>query len=70
MTHCSFLGTSTIHLRLEIAKGETALAEMGVDLDHPHDMSPAILIQNGLDLEEQQYIFNIMTHGSTILTVN
>jgi hypothetical protein len=55
MIYCSFPGTSTVNLRLEIAKEETALAEMGVD--QPHDMSPALLIQNGLDIEEQQYVY-------------
>ena len=39
-------------LRLEIAKEEAALAETGAD--QPHEMTPALLIQNGLDLEEQQ----------------
>jgi hypothetical protein len=44
-----------VDLRLEIAKEEAALAETGADL--PHDMTPALLIQNGLDLEEQQYVY-------------
>ncbi len=39
-------------LRLEFAKEEGALTETGAD--QPHDMMPALLIQNGLDLEEQQ----------------
>ena len=47
-----FLGTSTIELCLKIAKEEAALAETGAD--QPYDMTPARLIQNGLDLEEQQ----------------
>jgi len=54
LLYCSFpfLVTSTTSLHLEIAKEEAALAETGAD--QPHDMTPALLIQNGLDLEEQQ----------------
>ena len=48
------LGTSIVNLRLEIAKEEAILAETGVD--QPHEMAPALLIQNGLDLEEHQYV--------------
>jgi len=51
---CSFPGTSITSLRLEIAKEEAALTETGID--QPHEMTPAVLIQNGLDLEEQQYV--------------
>jgi len=51
----SFPGTSIASLRLEIAKEEGALlTETGTD--QPHEMTPALLIQNGLDLEEQQYV--------------
>lgn len=39
-------------LRLEIAKEEAAFADTSTDL--PHVMTPAQLIQTGLDLEEQQ----------------
>ncbi len=48
----SFLGTSITSLQLEIAKEEAALIETGAD--QPHDMTLALLIQNGSDLEEQQ----------------
>jgi hypothetical protein len=52
--YCSFLGTSTVNLRLETAKEQvTAFAETGAD--QPHEMTPAVLIRNGLDLEDQQY---------------
>jgi hypothetical protein len=43
-----------LSLRLEIAKEEAALPETGAY--QPHDMTPAQLIQNGLELEEQQYV--------------
>lgn len=52
LRRCSFLGTSITSLRLELAKEEAISSETGVE--HPHDMTPALLIQNGLDLEEQQ----------------
>jgi len=35
-----------------ITKEEVALTETGAD--QPHDMTLVLLIQNGLDLEEQQ----------------
>lgn len=44
-----------MNLRLEIAKEEAVLAETGAN--QPHDMTPAQLIQNGLDLEERQYVY-------------
>ena len=49
-----FLGTSVTELRLEIAKEEAALAETGAA--QPHDMTPSMLIQMALELEEQQYV--------------
>lgn len=48
------LGMSVTALRLEIAKEEAALAEIGAAL--PHEMTPSLLIQTGLELEEQQYV--------------
>src|SRR6267154_2078029 len=51
---CSFSGTSIMSLHLEIAKEEVALTETVAN--QPHKMTPALLIQNGLDLEEQQYV--------------
>jgi hypothetical protein len=45
-------GASLATLCLEIAKEEAALVETGAV--QPHDMTPSILIQNGLELEEQQ----------------
>jgi hypothetical protein len=39
-------------LRLESAKEEGALTKTGAD--QPHDIMLVLLIQNGLDLEEQQ----------------
>jgi len=60
-----FPGTSTVKLCLEIAKEEADLAETGAD--QPHDMMPVLLIQNGLDLEEQQYV--LMTCSFTSLTI-
>jgi hypothetical protein len=45
---------SVTALRLEIAKEEAALAEIGAAL--PHEMTPSLLIQTGLELEEQQYV--------------
>jgi hypothetical protein len=45
-----------MNLRLEIAKEEAALAETGAD--QPHNMTPSQLIQNGLALEEQQYVYH------------
>jgi len=38
-------------LRLELAKEEAALTETGSD--QPHDMTLVLLVQSGLDLEEQ-----------------
>ena len=52
LLYYSFLGTSTLSLCLEITKEEAELTETGTD--QPHDMTLALLIQNGLDLEEQQ----------------
>ena len=51
-----FLGTSTTDLRLEIAREDAALAEAGAD--QPHEMTPALLIQKGLALEEEQYVYS------------
>jgi hypothetical protein len=48
----SFSGTTITSLRDEIDK--EAASETGAD--QPHEMTPARLIQNGLDLEEQQYV--------------
>ncbi|KAN0109688.1 hypothetical protein V8E52_009034 [Russula decolorans] len=45
--------TSIASLRLEIAKEEAASTKT-TGADQPHDMTPSLLIQNGLDLEEQQ----------------
>lgn len=47
-------GMSVMALRLEIAKEEAALAETGAAL--PHEMTPSLLVQAGLELEEQQYV--------------
>jgi hypothetical protein len=48
------LGTSVVSLCLELAKEEAAaITETGV---RPHEMTPAMLIQNGLELEEQQCV--------------
>jgi len=48
------LGISVIALRLEIAKEEASLAEIvGAQ---PHEMTPSILVQTGLELEEQQCV--------------
>ncbi|KAN0118878.1 hypothetical protein V8E52_004650 [Russula decolorans] len=47
--------TSIASLRLEIAKEEAASTET-TGADQPHDMTPSLLIQNGLDLEEQQRV--------------
>ncbi|KAN0105342.1 hypothetical protein V8E52_011131 [Russula decolorans] len=47
--------TSIASLRLEIAKEEAASTET-TGADQPHDMTPSLLIQNGLDLEEQQWV--------------
>ncbi len=41
-------------LCLELAKEEAALTETGSD--QPHDMTLVLLVQSGLDLEEQQYV--------------
>ena len=46
------LGTSMVTLRLELAKEETSRQEETV----PHEMSPSVLLQVGLDLEDQQYV--------------
>jgi hypothetical protein len=54
LLYCLFLGISITSLRLELAKEEAALTETGSD--QPHDMTPVLLIQSGLDLEEQQYV--------------
>ena len=54
LLYCSFLGISITSLRLELAKEEAALTETGSD--QPHDMMLALLVQSGLDLEEQQYV--------------
>ncbi len=51
LLYCSFLGISITSLHLELAKEEAALTETGSD--QPHDMTPALLVQSGLDLEEQ-----------------
>ena len=45
---CSFSGTSITSLRLVITKEEAALTETGID--QPHEMTPVVLIQNGLDV--------------------
>ena len=45
-------------LRLELAKEEAAaIPETGVV--RPHEMTPSMLIQNGLELEEQQCVQTI-----------
>src|SRR5258708_9258894 len=54
LLYCLFLGISIMSLHLELAKEEAALTETGSD--QPHDMMPALLVQSGLDLEEQQYV--------------
>jgi hypothetical protein len=46
------LGMSITALRLEVAKEEALLAETAAAL--PHEMTPSILVQTGLELEEQQ----------------
>ena len=46
------LGTSMATLRLELAKEETSRQEETM----PHEMSPSVLLQVGLDLEDQQYV--------------
>ena len=43
---------SVMVLRLEIAKEEALSAEMVAA--QPHEMSPSMLVQTGLELEEQQ----------------
>lgn len=48
------LGMSVMALRLEIAKEEAALAETGAA--QPHEMMPSMLVQTGLELEEQQCV--------------
>jgi hypothetical protein len=58
LLYYSFLGVSITSLRLELAKEEAAFTETGAD--QPHDMTPALLIQGGLDLEEQQYVPHYM----------
>ena len=42
------LGMSVTTLRLEIAKEEALLAETGVA--QPHEMTPSMLVQTGLDV--------------------
>ena len=48
------LGMSVTALRLEVAKEEALLAETAAAL--PHEMTPSVLVQNGLELEEQQCV--------------
>ena len=48
------LGTSVTALRLEIAKEKALSAEIAAT--QPHEISPSILVQTGLELEEQQYV--------------
>ena len=48
------LGMSITALRLEVAREEATLAESGTN--QPHEMTPSLLVQTGLELEEQQYV--------------
>ena len=48
------LGISVTTLRLEVAKEEAALAESGTN--QPHEITPSLLVQTGLELEEQQCV--------------
>jgi hypothetical protein len=41
-------------LRLEVAREEAILAESGTN--QPHEITPSLLVQTGLELEEQQYV--------------
>ena len=45
---------SVTALCLEIAKEKAALVEIGAIL--PHEMTPSLLVQTGLELEEQQCV--------------
>jgi len=45
---------SVTALRLEIAKEEALSAEIAAA--QPHEISPSILVQTGLELEEQQCV--------------
>lgn len=42
-------------LRLELANEEATASETGNA--QPHEISPSAFVQMGLDLEEQQYVF-------------
>ena len=48
------LGMSVTALRLEIAREEASLAETAAA--QPHEMTPSMLVQTGLELEEQQCV--------------
>jgi hypothetical protein len=48
------LGMLVMVLCLKITKEEAALVEIGATL--PHEMIPSLLVQTGLELEEQQCI--------------
>lgn len=48
------LGMSVMALCLEIAREEAASVEIGATL--PHEMTPSLLVQTGLELEEQQCV--------------
>jgi hypothetical protein len=48
------LGMSITALHLKVAKEEALLAETAAAL--PHEMTPSILVQTGLELEEQQCV--------------
>ena len=48
------LGMSVTALRLEIAKEEASLAETAAA--QPHEMTPSMLVQTGLELEKQQCV--------------
>jgi hypothetical protein len=42
-------------LRIELAKEEATMLQQGEML--PHETSPSMFVQMGLDLEEQQYVY-------------
>lgn len=50
----TLLGMSVTALRLEIAREEASLAETVAA--QPHEMTPSMLVQTGLELEEQQCV--------------
>ncbi len=50
----ALLGMSVTALRLEIAKEEASLAETAAA--QPHEMTPSMLVQTGLELEDQQCV--------------